>query len=110
MSASNEASSADCLPNFRAVAQNSAAFSITDVVIGAYPSRLFNASRRPSPLSLPARSNSRRTSVIRDLRNHHLDSVVGKTRQPVLARLIFWGAFRIRDHSERTGVQQNDQA
>src|ERR1039457_491775 len=48
--------------------------------------------------------------VIRDLRNHHLDTVVGKTREPVLARLIFWRTFRICDHPERTGVPQNDQA
>src|SRR5215469_7338165 len=37
MSASNDASSADCRPAFRAVAQNSAAFSITAVVTGAIP-------------------------------------------------------------------------
>jgi hypothetical protein len=48
--------------------------------------------------------------VIRDLRNHDFDTVISKTSEPVLARLIFRGAFRIRDHSQRTSVQQNDQA
>jgi len=67
----------------------------------------FNASK-PSVFAGPKQLAAH--FVVRDLRNYQLDAVVGKTREPVLARLIFWGAFRIRDHSQRTGVQQNDQA
>jgi hypothetical protein len=48
--------------------------------------------------------------IISDLGNLDLDAVVGKIRQPILALLIFGGAFRIRDHAKRTGVQQDDHA
>src|SRR5437016_2410926 len=81
-SASNEASPADCRPMFLAAAQNSPALSITGVVIGAYPSMPFNASRRPSPL-LAGSNQLAAHFVIRNLRNHGLDSAVSKTREPV---------------------------
>jgi hypothetical protein len=32
-----------------------------------------------------------------------------KTCKRVLARLVLGGTLRVRDHSKRTGVQQNDQ-
>jgi hypothetical protein len=62
MSASIEESAADWRPTFRVIAQYSAAFNITGVDTAAYPKHFFQRIETPIPRSVPALSNSRRTS------------------------------------------------
>jgi hypothetical protein len=75
----------------RAAAQNSAAFSITSVVIGAYPSLAFNASKRVGPAVLAGPKQFTAHFVVSDLGYHNVKASGGQLSQPVFARLIFRG-------------------